>query len=84
MITVEWVKERMKEYGVTPKTLVAQLGITQGEISLLLTEKRGMTRPTRAMFYYYFLTYQLNRDLRRPPITAEELNEALEYVRAKR
>lgn len=80
-ITAEWVCEQMRAYGLRPKDLVRQLGITQSEVSLFTTGKRAMTRAIRSMFYYYFLSYQLNRDLRKPPITAEELNKALELVR---
>lgn len=83
-ITGEWIREQMEIYGIKPKDVIRQTGLTQSEISLFLSGKRNMTRAIRALFYYYFLTYRLNRDLRRPPISAEELSDAIKMIQQKR
>lgn len=83
-ITPEWVNDQVKAHKLSRSTLKAQTGLTASELSDMLNGRRPMTRTTRAMFYYFFLTYQLNRDLRQPPISAEELAEAIQKVQAER
>lgn len=64
VVTPEWVKDKMQEYSVRPNDFVAQLGLTKSEVSLLINGKRPMSRVVRSAFFFYFLTFQLNRDLR--------------------
>lgn len=60
IVTPEWIRERMKVLNIHTKDLVQQLGITPSEISVFVNGKRPMSRAMRAMFYYYFLTFELN------------------------
>lgn len=83
-ITPEWIQEQMQEYDIRPKDLTRQLGLNASEVSLLLSGKRNMTRSIRSMFYYYFLSYRLSKDMRKPPITTEELTRAIDIVRSGR
>jgi hypothetical protein len=63
-ITPEWITSRMEEFGINRNDLINQLQLDKERISQILNGKRGLTRLMRAAFYYYFLTFELNRDLR--------------------
>lgn len=63
-ITLDWIQERMEEFGIKRKDLIKQLAIDKASLSLYLNEKRPMDKSQKAAFYYYFLTYELNRDFR--------------------
>ena len=63
-ITLEWIKGKMEEFGIKRKDLIKQLAIDESSLSLYFSGKRGMDKSQRAAFYYYFLTYELNRDFR--------------------
>ena len=63
-ITIEWVKQKMEEFGIKRNDLTKQLAIDQSTLSLYFSGERGLTRTAKAAFYYYFLTYELNRDFR--------------------
>lgn len=68
-ITTEWIESKMKEFGIKRSDLVKQLALTKSYISLLFADdsnnrKINLSRPIKAMFFYYFLTYELNRDFR--------------------
>ncbi len=63
-IDLDWVHQRMEEFGVKRKDLVQQLAIDKSSLSLILSGKRDMSKSMKATFFYYFLTYELNRDLR--------------------
>lgn len=64
IVTPEWLSEKMTEYSVRPNDFIAQLGLTKSEVSLFLSGKRPMSRVVRSAFFFYFLSFQLNRDLR--------------------
>lgn len=64
LITLDWVNSKMKEIGLNRNDLVAQTAIDYSSLSLILTGERKMNKSVKALFYYYFLTYELNRDLR--------------------
>ncbi len=59
-ITPDWVKEQMKRYGIYQKDLVKQLAINKSTISKYLSGAVGMTKSVRALFFYYFLTFEQN------------------------
>jgi len=63
-ITVEWVKAKMQEFGLNNKDLIKQLAIDKATLSLILSSNREIPKSVRSTFFYYFLTYELNRDLR--------------------
>ena len=64
IVSLEWVENKMDEFGVKRSDLIKQLSIDESSLSLLLSGKRKMNKLVKAAFYYYFLTYELNRDFR--------------------
>jgi|SRR5699024_2776515 len=64
LVTIEWIEKKMKEFGIRRNDLIKQLAIDHSSLSLFLSGKRGMGKSQRAAFYFYFLTYELNRDFR--------------------
>lgn len=63
-ITLDWVNQQMEELGIKRNDLIKQLAIDKSSLSELLSGNRGLTKSMKATFFYYFLTYRLNRDLR--------------------
>lgn len=63
-ITLEWIETKMQEFGIKRNDLIKQLAIDRSSLSLILSGKRELSKPMRATFFYYFLTYELNRDFR--------------------
>ncbi len=63
-ITIQWIECKMSEFGINRKDLVKQLAIDKSSLSLILSGNRELSKPMRATFFYYFLTYELNRDFR--------------------
>lgn len=63
-ITLEWIDDKMREFGIRRKDLIKQLAIDESSLSLYLSGKRKIDKSQRAAFFYYFLTYELNRDFR--------------------
>lgn len=63
-ITIEWIESKMREFGIKRNDLIKQLAIDRSSLSLVLSGKRELSKPMRATFFYYFLTYELNRDFR--------------------
>ena len=63
-ITVEWIESKMQEFGIKRNDLIKQLAIDRSSLSLIMSGKRELSKPMRATFFYYFLTYELNRDFR--------------------
>ena len=64
VVTPEWVNTKIKEIGLNKNDLVAQTALDASSISLILSGERKMNKSVKALFYYYFLMYELNRDLR--------------------
>jgi hypothetical protein len=64
LITLDWVNSKMKEIGLNRNDLVAQTAIDASSLSLILSGERKMNKSVKALFYYYFLMYDLNRELR--------------------
>lgn len=63
-ITLEWIESKMTEFGIKRNDLIKQLAIDRSSLSLIMSGKRELSKPMRATFFYYFLTYELNRDFR--------------------
>lgn len=63
-ITIKWIEDKMKEFDIKRKDLIKQLAIDESSLSLYLSGKRRMDKSQRAAFFFYFLTYELNRDFR--------------------
>ena len=63
-VTPGWINDKMIEFGIHRNDLIKQLVIDKARLSLYLSGGRGLTHTAKAAFYYYFLTYELNRDLR--------------------
>lgn len=63
-VTIQWIEDKMAEFGINRNDLVKQLAIDKSSLSLILSGKRDLSKPMRATFFYYFLTYELNRDFR--------------------
>lgn len=68
-IDTEWILEQMKAYNIKRSDLTKQLALETSYLSLLFAEKDNprkinLSKPMKALFYYYFLTYKLNKDLR--------------------
>jgi len=63
-INIKWIENKMEEFGIKRKDLIKQTCIDKSSLSLYLSGKRKMDKAQRAIFFYYFLTYELNRDFR--------------------
>ncbi|MGC4130234.1 MAG: hypothetical protein QM564_11925 [Bergeyella sp.] len=68
-IDVDWVENKMAEFGIKRNDLIKQLALDKSYISRLFSDEKNthrieLTRQVKAMFFYYFLTYELNRDFR--------------------
>lgn len=63
-ITLDWIDDKMREFGIKRKDLIKQMAIDESSLSLYLSGKRKIDKSQRAAFFYYFLTYELNRDFR--------------------
>ncbi len=63
-IDLNWIELKMHELGLKRKDLISQLAIDKSSLSLIFSGNRELSKPMRATFFYYFLTYELNRDLR--------------------
>lgn len=67
-ITPEWIEAKMKEFNIKRKDVISHLHIDKSTFSLYLNGSRNMSRMGKAAFFWYFLSFELNRDFR------EELN----------
>lgn len=63
-ITIKWIEDKMKEFRVNKKDLVKQTAIDNASLGLILLGKIELSKPIRAMFFYYFLAFELNRDFK--------------------
>jgi hypothetical protein len=63
-VTLEWIEAKMDEFGLNRKDLVKQLAFNKDWLSLIFAKKEPLTPVIKAAFYYYFLVYELNRDVR--------------------
>lgn len=64
VIDVIYIKSKIKEIGLNVNDLAAQTAIDKSSLSLFLSGERKMNKSVKALFFYYFLTYELNKDFR--------------------
>ncbi|VDH04943.1 hypothetical protein [Bergeyella zoohelcum] len=65
-VTTEWINGKMHEYGLKRKDLTAEIGIDKSYLSLLFAKpenprKIQLSKPMKAMFFYYFLSKELKK-----------------------
>lgn len=63
-IDVQWVMAKMDEFSIKRNDIIKQLAIDKSTLSSMFSGDRGLTKREKAAFYFYFLTYELNRDFR--------------------
>lgn len=63
-INLEWIEAKMIELGINKKDLIKQLAIEKSNMELLFSNKTKLTNRTKAAFFYYFLSFELNNKLR--------------------
>ncbi len=63
-IDVIYIKSKIKEIGLNVNDLAAQTAIDKSSLSLFLSGERKMNKSVKALFFYYFLTYELNKNFR--------------------
>ncbi len=64
-IDLEWIESKMNEFGIKRNDIIKQMALDKSTLSSMFNGDRGLTKSQRAAFYFYFLTYELNRDFRR-------------------
>lgn len=64
LITLDWIESRMEEFGIKRNDLIKQLAIDKTALSKLFSRTTSLSYSTKAKFFWYFMVYELNRDLR--------------------
>lgn len=67
-INTLWIEEQMKELGIKRKNLTKDLLLDRSYLSRLFSSddkphKIQLTKQTKALFYYYFLTHRLKKGM---------------------
>ena len=65
IVSLEWIEDKMQEFGIKRKDILKQLAIDKSSLNLYLSGERKMNKLVKSAFYFYFLTYELNRDFRK-------------------
>lgn len=63
-INLDWIKNKMDDFGIKRNDLIKQLAIDKSSLSSIFSGRVDLSKRTKATFFYYFLTYELNRDFR--------------------
>ncbi|WP_035899704.1 hypothetical protein [Leeuwenhoekiella sp. MAR_2009_132] len=66
-IDIFWIESRMKEFGIKRNDLIKQLALSKSYLSRIFNNgphNVELSKPMKATFFYYFLTYEINRDFR--------------------
>ncbi|MCY4779662.1 hypothetical protein ORI89_08360 [Sphingobacterium sp. UT-1RO-CII-1] len=63
-IDAEWIRNKMKEFGIELTDISKQLAIDKKLIALMLNGSEQLNNSLKAALYFYFMTYELNRDFR--------------------
>lgn len=63
-ITIHWIESRMEEFGIKRNDLINQLAMSKSYVSKLFSGHVELSYSTKAKFFWYFMVYELNRDLR--------------------
>lgn len=64
-INPQWIENKMLEFGINRKDIIKQIAVDSSSLSLYLSGERKMNKLVKSAFYYYFMTYELNRDFRK-------------------
>ena len=54
-VDIKWINKKMLEMGIRIKDIANDTGIDHKELSKLLNSDIPLSKPTKALFYYYFL-----------------------------
>jgi hypothetical protein len=71
----------MEEFDIKPKDIISQIAVDKSSLSLYLSGKVKMNKLVKSCFFYYFLAYELNRDLR--PVITEDLDLIIAEEKSK-
>lgn len=63
-IDIQWVEERMTKYSLVKNDIIKHLNIDKATLSLFFSGERGLTKSQKSAFLYYFMVFEINRDLR--------------------
>lgn len=63
-ITIDWIESKMIEFDIKKKDIIKQLAIDKSTLSRYFSRERKLNKSVKGAFFYYFLTYELNRDFR--------------------
>ncbi len=55
-VTVEWVNNQMTRTGTTLKQLSAETDINYTQLSSIVSGEQALSKPMKALFWYYFLS----------------------------
>lgn len=64
IINLDWIENKMIDYGIKQKDIVKHLAIGKSELSKIMNGTTGLSNRTKASFYFYFLTFELNKSFR--------------------
>lgn len=64
MVSIDWIEQKMLDFGLKRKDIIKQLAVDKCSLSLYLSGGRKMNKLVKAAFFFYFLSYELNRDFR--------------------
>ena len=63
-ISLEWIEEKMKKFGIKRKDLIKQVAFDENALNLLFLGKKSLNNIEKSSFFYYFLSYELNQNFR--------------------
>jgi len=59
-VTPAWIRNQMETADIQVKKIVMDTGVGQTNISQWIHGRRNMSKPVKAMFYFYFLKFNRN------------------------
>lgn len=60
-IDSKWIKNKMEEYDLKAKDLAKQTTIDVASLSLMLNDERKMNKSVKALFFYYFMAFDMHQ-----------------------
>ncbi len=60
-----WIIDKMREFNLSRNDIIKQMSLDKSTLSLLLSGNKILTRFQKAAFYYYFMTFVLNKEQRK-------------------
>jgi hypothetical protein len=61
-ITVDWIAEKMSAYNLKARDICKHLAFDKSELSKLLSGDAGLSKKTKAAFFFYFRNFELMED----------------------